>query len=340
MLPAAFHSRPFPTWRKRIFNRARPFAPDSLPVYRLLAIQVAIIFAMMTAASFEFEGRDISIVATCLAGGIALAAVMRWRGTTRIAIAIAIAIEGMTLVLASSMTVACLSILLATLAPPYVDHWLAAADAHLFPFLSWPDLAIALRGQPALTSIMCQIYSSLLWQPFALIGLLALVGQADAIWRFLHIWILALSVCVTIFAVAPAVTAYVHYGFALSDFPALTVNAGWRPAEIIAQVRSGAIEDLNVSNMSGLITFPSFHSAAAVILAWSFQRIPLIRTPFILLNGLMILTVPMIGSHYFIDVCGGIALAVLAIYATRPRSSRAPSHSGAPTNPPSTPGFD
>jgi len=290
----------------------------SAPVYRLLAVHIVAILLMTVSLGFSLEGNDIMIVAVCLGLIVGGAALMRLRRIVRCADAL----EGTVLILASSMTTACLSVLVATFNAPYVDPWLASADASLFPFLSWPDLVNALKEQPFLTEIMCRLYSTLLWQPFALICILAAINRSDLMWRFLRAWLLTLTAVVIVFAVAPAVTAYVYYGFERAEFPALRIDAGWRPAEIIAQIRIGGIRSLNASNMTGLIAFPSFHAAGATMLAWAFSRVPVIGRPFVLLNGLMLLTIPFIGSHYFVDVVAGIIVAIVAIRASGARGLR------------------
>ena len=136
-------------------------------------------------------------------------------------------------------------------------------------------------------------------------------------WQFVHAWAMALVACVIVFAFVPAVTAYVHYGLTHADTPFLTVNAGWRPAQIIADLRSGAIRELGVRHMAGLITFPSFHAAGAVMLGWGFRRVPIVGIPFVMLNFAMLATIPIVGSHYFIDVLAGVAVAALAIVGSR-----------------------
>ena len=65
--------------------------------------------------------------------------------------------------------------------------------------------------------------------------------------------------------------------------------------------------------MSGMVSVPSFHTAGAILLAWAFRRVPLLGLGFIALDIGIILTAPMIGSHYFIDIFSGLATGVIAI---------------------------
>ncbi len=285
----------------------------ALPAYRLLGLQTALVALLLAALGFTYRGEDINLMTAVLAAMAGLAALLRWRDSPRLAAGI----EGCAILVAASMAVACLSLLLASLGFPYRDTALKAADELLLPFLSWPDLARSLAGQRELTMAMCRIYSTLLWQPFMLVVMLAAQGRTAFMWRFLHAWTLALIACVAIFALVPAETAYVHYGFVPADVPHLTINAGWWPAEILEKVRTGQLRELGTAQISGLITFPSFHTAAAVLLAWGFRRVPFAGPLFVLLNLAMIATVPLIGSHYFVDVLGGIAVALLAIAGSR-----------------------
>ncbi|MCW4461663.1 phosphatase PAP2 family protein [Sphingomonas sp. BT-65] len=286
---------------------------NAFPAYRLLGLQTMLVVLLLAALGFTYRGEDINLMIAVLAAMAGIAALLRWRDSPRLAAAI----EGCAILVAASMAVACLSLLLATLGYPYRDTALQAADELLLPFLSWPDLARSLAGQAELTAAMCRVYSTLLWQPFALVATLAALGKVELLWRFLHAWALALIACVAIFALVPAETAYVHYGFVPADLPYLTVNAGWWPAEILEKVRTGQLRELGAAQISGLITFPSFHTAAAVLLAWGFRRVPFAGPFFVLLNVAMIATVPLIGSHYFVDVLGGIAVALLAIAGSR-----------------------
>ena len=301
------------TFRPLRFRVSLPADPRSLPAFRLIALQAALVAALLFLTGFGYDGRDIDTVAALIAIAVGIGFYLRWRGLARLATAI----EAMAAILASSVAVACLSLLVATFAPPLADSALAAADRLLFPFLSWRDMALGLAPYHGLVRAMCAIYSTLLWQPFVLIAALALTGREGPAWRFVHAWLVTLIICIAVFAIAPAVTPYVHYGITPADVPALSVNAGWRPAQIIGQVRDGSIRVLSSSTMSGLITFPSFHSAGAVLLGWGFRRVPVIGWAFVVLDALMLATIPFVGSHYFVDVLGGVAVAVLAIAMTR-----------------------
>lgn len=277
--------------------------------WRLVGIQAGLILALIVALNFTVEVTDFAIVITLIVGVVAVATAIRASGMRRAADAA----EGAALILTSGMTTGCLTILLATTAVPFRDDSLAFMDHVLFPFLSWPAMARSIGAYPELVNAMGRVYSTLVWQPFALVLLLAALGRGAAMWRFVHAWLLALITCIAVFALVPAMTAQVHYGFAPGSIHGLAVNAGWRPAAILMDVRDGALRTLASGSMTGLVTFPSFHAAGAILLGWGFWQAGGLWRAVILLEIAMLVTVPLIGSHYFVDVLGGAVVALLCL---------------------------
>lgn len=78
-------------------------------------------------------------------------------------------------------------------------------------------------------------------------------------------------------------------------------------------LRDGTLTILDWSHIDGLVTFPSFHTTAAILLAWSMRNVPIARWVFLVLNILMIVATPTHGGHYLIDVLAGAVLAVASI---------------------------
>lgn len=67
------------------------------------------------------------------------------------------------------------------------------------------------------------------------------------------------------------------------------------------------------SGDGGLIAFPSFHVAWAVILTCAVFRKKWLFIPLTMINILLIISTVLLGFHYLVDVFGGILLAALAI---------------------------
>ena len=80
----------------------------------------------------------------------------------------------------------------------------------------------------------------------------------------------------------------------------------------------------------GIITFPSLHAALAVIVIAALWPIAILRWVFLALNTAMLAATPIDGSHYFVDVLAGIALAALAVMAAQAIAARAASRPAPP----------
>ncbi len=64
----------------------------------------------------------------------------------------------------------------------------------------------------------------------------------------------------------------------------------------------------------GLIAFPSFHVIWCILLAYALKRKKIIFYPIVLLNTFIIASTVLLGWHYLVDVVGGFAVAILAIW--------------------------
>jgi membrane-associated phospholipid phosphatase len=76
----------------------------------------------------------------------------------------------------------------------------------------------------------------------------------------------------------------------------------------------------------GIITFPSLHAALAIIMIVAFWPVPVARWIGAVINSLMLAATPINGSHYFIDIVAGVAIAILCLIAARALAIRLAAH--------------
>jgi hypothetical protein len=123
--------------------------------------------------------------------------------------------------------------------------------------------------------------------------------QEARAWRLLCAWGLALVVSMLVFMCLPALGS-----------PPVFLNY----LDILTGARDGSLRVVGLEMLTGIITFPSFHAAAAVMLGWGFLHVRIIGPLMVVWNVFMFLSAA-IASHYLVDLIAGGIIAYAAIRA-------------------------
>lgn len=280
-------------------------------VYWLLTLQAALVVLSMPVFRFTMGGVAM-IWVVCLAlllGFMALAANLGGlRNLAKLS-------EAYFLLFSNAVLASFLSVMLAATNRPYVDAALIAFDRRMFGY-SWIDCASYVAHLPRVSVGLSVAYSSLGWQPFLLLGLLHLGGRQREGEIFVLAWMLATFVATLVFPFFPALGGYLHYGMPRSEAPNVLARAAWEFEPIIEGARRGTLRSLGEHPIVGLVTFPSFHAAGAIILGWLWRSVKG-GSLFVVLNAGMFLSTVPIGGHYLVDVCAGACLGALTIGLAR-----------------------
>ena len=196
---------------------------------------------------------------------------------------------------------------------PFWDDLLAKGDAALG--FDWLSVLAWANEHPVITAIAYGIYMSATFQSVVIPIILAALGR----FRALHVSTIALLVTLivtyTVAALLPALGTYEFYGIDPSHHPNIAVRVASLHVPEIMGVRDGTIINISRFAPTGLVTFPSFHAASAVLLAWSVWHIPYLRFLGLILNILMLAATPLHGSHFLTDVLAGMVQAAVSIGA-------------------------
>lgn len=127
------------------------------------------------------------------------------------------------------------------------------------------------------------------------------------------------SVCIFISAFMPAVAYPIHYGITPDTFENVTPWAGFIKLGDFMSLRDGTIARFDFASMQGLITFPSYHAGLSAVTFWGFYqtRVNWFRIPGMTLAFLTIVSTPIDGGHYLVDVLAGVAISMLALPVAR-----------------------
>ncbi|MBD8906377.1 phosphatase PAP2 family protein [Methylorubrum zatmanii] len=206
---------------------------------------------------------------------------------------------------------AILHYLAATLARPLTDPFLARLEAALG--FDWPAWLALLAEHPGLSRWLALAYHSSGPQVGLVVIALSAMSRVSRLWSFARLFSVALLAAVLISAVFPAIGPYAFYEPRMyPDGPWETVGALWH-LDALHALRRGTMPTLALSEIRGLVTFPSFHACLAVLTAWALAPVPVIGLLAILLNAAIIVATLGAGGHYLPDVLVGTAMGLVLV---------------------------
>jgi len=282
---------------------------------RLLWCGTAALFITCAAGLF-WAGLDVEVLSNpaFLAVGAGYAAVAflynRIRSSERLAMALTAVAQLVLMMLFGIL----LSYAVTTIDLPYRDAELLALDRWLgFDRTSYVGF---FTDQPWKMHATDLVYFAMLPQLAIVPLLLIITDRIERLQQFVAAYCIALVVTVAIFLLVPAVGAFVYFDLTPAQYAALPKEV-YTPARTLDLLRSGAFKTISLNNLEGLVAFPSFHTIASILYAWALRPIRLLRWPVVLLNTGVILTTPIGGAHYVVDLLAGFAVAVISIALSR-----------------------
>jgi membrane-associated phospholipid phosphatase len=194
---------------------------------------------------------------------------------------------------------------------PLQDHALSAID-HAMGFDS-RAVILFVNDHPTWSGALNFGYSMIKWPLLVIPIVLATTFRLVRLQQFVMSLTVALLITIVISVFVPAIGNYQTLGLTASDVPNVNVIPFLLGQHDIPAVRDGSLRYIELYKLAGIVTFPSFHAASAVLFAWALSPVRGFGPAAMVLNTLMIASTPIIGGHYLIDVVGGVALAIASI---------------------------
>ena len=166
-----------------------------------------------------------------------------------------------------------------------------------------------------LIAILAFGYRAIAWPLLLNAVLLPLAGRHLQTGKYVLAFLLALIVTTSITIFMPAIGAYGAAGLLASDYSNFEPQGYYDTLRDVPLLRDGSLRELDLFKLGGVVTFPSFHAAAAVLYAWALWPVRWVRWPALLPNAAMLVATPIGGGHFLADVLAGIAVATLSIVA-------------------------
>ncbi|MDE2410308.1 MAG: phosphatase PAP2 family protein [Sphingomonadales bacterium] len=197
----------------------------------------------------------------------------------------------------------------------------ALEDVDRMLHFDWLALYLLVVRHPVLQWLGAAAYDSVFVSPWVLIGWMAWHGQREQAYRFLLVFWLSTVLTLVLFPLFPArgALAFLWHG----PIHYMPTN-GLYQGQIIPALRDHAITRIEFDAVRGLVCAPSFHTVCAVLYIATAWPIAALRRWLVPLNLVMLLAVPVEGTHYLVDMILGALVAVSAIVVAGARWPASP----------------
>jgi len=197
-----------------------------------------------------------------------------------------------------------------------IDATLAAWDRALG--FDWLQFASWLQAHPGLGAALHVAYASGLPQIVFVVLFLGFFNRTAQLHTFLRLFVLATLATVLLSGLFPAAGTAKYFA------PAAPVTDIVASLSHFEPLRDGRMRDIPLGLTQGLISFPSLHVTLAVLLVHAMRGTVLLPA-FAVLDAAMIVSTPVCGGHYLVDVLAGALLAgaLIALQLRRAGDARA-----------------
>jgi membrane-associated phospholipid phosphatase len=197
---------------------------------------------------------------------------------------------------------------------PLQDVALNALDRALG--LDWTAYFNFVYGHYALLYGATLAYSMIGWPVFGVPIALGWTGRFQRLQEFTLAFGIALIATTIISALLPAMGTYdlLHV---TPDPKIFTPGSYLEQVRDLPMVRDGSLRHLSYGRLAGIVTFPSFHAAAAALYLWALWPVRWIGRAALAVNIAMLLATPIGGGHYFVDVFAGIGIAAASVLTAK-----------------------
>ncbi|WP_067679084.1 phosphatase PAP2 family protein [Tsuneonella dongtanensis] len=186
-----------------------------------------------------------------------------------------------------------------------IDVWLASADAAV-----GIDVERAVRAMVAhawAIDALTWIYNASGAAIVVLIAARTVAGHRAKAWELLATVVVSMQAVALLSIAFPAIGAMAHLDMLDLQGNGLPSGAGVYHLEAFRQFHQGSDPVLRLSEMSGLVTFPSFHTVLALLAVQALADTRLRWLAVAWTAAVIVSTIP-IGGHYVTDLVAGFAI--------------------------------
>lgn len=200
------------------------------------------------------------------------------------------------------------TVIAARLQVPLLDSVLASCDRALG--LKVNEVVAWIRQYPNLDWFLIRCYDQLVPMILAAVVIPPLFNQMRRAKEYVLATYVATLIGIVWFALVQALGPWEYYHYSCGVFQD-------RYVETFHALKTEPVFHFDYSYSDGLVCFPSFHTALAVLAAYALWSIPHVRWPASGLATLIVVSTVTSGTHYLIDVWGGLLVAAVGVWIAR-----------------------
>ena len=236
---------------------------------------------------------------------LSILSIRRFREEPRVSYTIRL----MALLIIFSNASAVLSYLIVSTDAPLIDNALSSWDKAMG--FGWRSFFAWMQNHLLLRQLLQYAYASLLPQLICMVLFLGFTARFSKLVTFIELLVVSGLTTVLLSGLFPAAGAWKFYG--IGSQVNMQMISHFEP------LRDGTLRTINLLDMQGLISIPSFHTVVAILIAFSMWRTP-VAYIFLFLDMATIFSTPIEGGHYFVDILAGALLAVATILVNASRA--------------------
>ena len=195
-----------------------------------------------------------------------------------------------------------------------IDGLLAAWDRAIG--VDWPALMRFAANHPQFNLILLFAYTLSIWQITVLFIFLGWRDRTFGVEQLCLAVIISGLVTVSFWIAFPSFGAITVYGLPPAIAAKLPLALDLDYARTLTYVFAHGPGSISPTTTRGLVGFPSFHTAEAVVATWYARRLKYVFYLFLAFNTLVIISTPMQGGHHVVDTIAGFFVAGFAIYVS------------------------
>jgi PAP2 superfamily len=197
---------------------------------------------------------------------------------------------------------------------PLADNLLDGCDKELA--LNWIGYTKWLVGHPQFMLLSAKCYM-LLCPALFIVGLEAVVGgEPERCKSFIYLTLTTCIFAIVVGGFFPSYGSVVH--LASDDLRShLPPGTGTEQMAMLVQIRGGLATHIDPRRLVGLVSFPSFHTIACILLIYGSRGNILRLSAVSVFSFMMLVATPVFGEHYLVDILFGIAVAIAFIFIER-----------------------